>query len=179
MTATHPALLPSLLTLAVPMLMLLRRFQRLAGPQTLDTRGRRRLVLRAALLLLATGLIVPTRYSPAAQPAVALGTLVGAGLALWSARHTHFDRGADGHTTRYVPNVWIGGGVFLLFVLRLLWRLQPLLTGQGQTAGTQGFDPSAFVSSSPLTAGLFLVFAAYQSVYPALVLRAADAPHPV
>ncbi|WP_019587154.1 hypothetical protein [Deinococcus apachensis] len=179
MTAAHPTLLPSLLTLGVLVLMLLRRFQRLAGPQSLDAPGRRRLVVRPALLLLITVLVLLAPHTLAGYGAAALGALVGAGLALWSARHTRFDWGADGHATRYVPNVWIGGGVFLLFVLRLLWRLGPFLTGQVQTTGTQGFDPSAFVSSSPLTVGLFLVFAAYQVVYAVLIVRAAKPSHPV
>lgn len=179
MTATHPALLPSLLTLGVLLLMLLRRFQRLAGPQPLDEWGRRRLVVRPVVLLLITGLVLLAPHSLMGYGSGVLGALVGVGLALWSARHTRFDRGADGHATRYVPNVWIGGGVFLLFVLRLLWRLWPFLTGQVQATGTQGFDPSAFVSSSPLTVGLFLVFVAYQVVYAVLVLRAANTSRPV
>ncbi|BDP42669.1 hypothetical protein DAETH_26380 [Deinococcus aetherius] len=176
MTAAHPTLLPSLLTLAVLALMLLRRFQRLAGPQALDERGRRRLTRRPVLLLILAGLVLLAPHGLAGYGAALLGAVVGAGLARWSARHTRFEYGADGHATRYVPNVWIGGGVFLLFVLRLLWRLWPFIAGQAlmqADAGAQGFDSSAFVSNSPLTTGLFVVFVAYQVVYAGLVLRAA------
>ncbi|GAA5534456.1 hypothetical protein [Deinococcus aluminii] len=175
MTAAHPALLPSLLGLALLGLVLLRRFQRLATPQPLDERGRRRLARRPVLLLLLAGLLLLAPHSLTGYGAALLGALVGAGLAFWSAHHTRFDFGADGQATRYVPNIWIGGGVFLLFVLRLLWRLWPLLSGQMQP-GTAGFDPASFAGSSPLTTALFLVFVAYQTAYAWLVLHAARAP---
>lgn len=96
-------------------------------------------------------------------------------MAYWSAHHTRYDFGPDGKATRYQPNVWIGAGVFGLFVLRLLWKLWSLLSGQADWAaqGSQGFDPSALAGSSPLTTALFALFAAYQIAYALLVLRAA------
>ncbi|WP_272976888.1 hypothetical protein [Deinococcus geothermalis] len=173
MTATPPALLPPLLGLALTGLVLLRRFQRLATPQPLDEQGRHRLVRRSVFLLMLAGLVLLVPHSLADYGAALLGILGGTALAFWSAQHTHFDSGTDGQATRFVPNVWIGGGVFLLFVLRLLWRLWPFLTGLVPPAGTAGFDPAAFAGKSPLTLALFLVFVTYQVVYAWLVLRVA------
>ncbi|EYB69520.1 hypothetical protein DEIPH_ctg004orf0023 [Deinococcus phoenicis] len=174
MTAAHPALVPSLLGLTFMGLTLLRRFQRFATPQALDGRGRLRLSRRPVILLVLAGLVLLAPHTLAGYGAALLGAVSGAGLALWSAHHTRFEYGADGSATRYVPNAWIGGGVFLLFVLRLLWRLWPFLTGQVQ--GAPGFDPAGFAGGSPLTTGLFLVFVAYQTAYSWLVLRAARKP---
>lgn len=175
MIAVHPALLPSLLGLALAGLLMLRRFQRLATPQPLDERGRRRLVRRPIILLVLAGVVLLVPHSLAAYGAALLGALFGTGLAFWSAHHTRFEY-ADGQATRYIPNVWIGGGVFLLFVLRLLWRLWPLVTGQVSAAGAQGLDPAAFAGGNPLTVALFVVFVAYQMAYAVLMLQAARTP---
>ncbi|SMB88783.1 hypothetical protein [Deinococcus hopiensis] len=173
MTAAHPALASSLVALACMALMMLRRFQRFATPQPLDARGQRRLARRPLILLVIGALVLLSAHSLAGSGAALLGALVGAGLASWSARHTRFEYGPDGHATRYLPNVWIGGGVFALFVARLLWRPWPLpIGGMPATTGGEQFDPSTFVGRSPFTTGLFLVFVAYQIVYALLVLRA-------
>lgn len=168
--AIHPGLLSSLGVAALIGFMLWRRFQRLAGPQLLSARGRRRLIIRSAILgVLAVALLL-LAHGPLGYIADGLGLAAGTLLAGWSLRHTRFERGPDGQATRYVPNAWIGGAIFALFALRLLWRLWPALDGQMQGASS-GFPTS--LSSSPWTGALFMLFAGYQIVYQLLVLRQA------
>lgn len=161
---------------------LLRRYQRLTAPQPLTGRSRRRLIIRPLILGALALLILVAPHAPAAYLLALLGAAVGTGLAYWSAQHTRYEYGPDGKAVRYVPNVWIGGGVFALFALRLVWKLGPVLTSHVQAGAAAavdgagfpaaGFDPAQFAGSSPLTLGFFLVFAAYQIVYSLLIVRA-------
>ncbi|AWN24381.1 hypothetical protein DKM44_00430 [Deinococcus irradiatisoli] len=153
--------------------MLLRRFQRLAGAQRLDAGRRRSLVIRSGLLALL--LIVVAPHSAVGGAAGLGGLLIGAGLALWSLRHTRFERDAAGQVVRYLPNVWIGGAVFALFVLRLLWRLLPLLNS---VSAQSPADVRSLMSGNPLTFALLAVFAAYQIAYAVGVLRLATPATP-
>ncbi|WP_237724837.1 hypothetical protein [Deinococcus alpinitundrae] len=159
--------------------MLIRRLRLSVGAQSLDARGRRRLTTRSVILgaVLLLTLIAP--HTLTSYGAGAVGALIGAGLAYWSLHHTRFERGATATAVRYLPNVWIGSAVFALFVVRLLWRMVPMVLG-GQLDNTSGnsFDPgqfnaSTFTSGSPLTFALFTVFVAYQIMYSFGVLRRA------
>ena len=168
---TAPHLLTTLVVAALVAWALFRRFRRLTGPQPLDARGRRRLVVQAAILVLlgVASLLVPHGQSTLwGYAADAAGLLLGAGLARWSLTHTTFERDPLGEAVRYVPNVWIGGVVFGLFVVRLLTRLLPVLSGG---ASATPADPGGLTSGSPLTLGLLMLFVGYQAVYAVLVLR--------
>lgn len=175
----HPSLWPLLGGGLLIAWMLVRRFRFTVGAQLLDTRGRRRLNIRAVILgvLLLLTLVAP--HTLMSYGAGAAGLLIGAGLAWWSLHHTRFERSATGGAVRYVPNVWIGGAVFVLFVVRLLWRVVPVvLGGQFYNPSGNSFDPSqfnasTFTSGSPLTFALFTVFVAYQIAYSFGVLRRA------
>lgn len=172
MTTLTATPLTAVLPLGFMGFMLLRRYQRLTGPQPLDARGRRRLVVRPVILGVLALLVLALPHPLVGYLAALAGAGLGAGLALWSVRHTRFEAGPDGQLIRYVPNFWIGAGVFGLFVLRLVWRLWPLLGGEGWAAGSAP-DVGGLTGASPLTLGLFLLFAAYQMAYALLVLRAA------
>lgn len=180
MNTAAPAGLGLLIPAGLVAFMLLRRFQRFTTAQPLDARGRRRLMIRPIILAALALLVLFAPHSALGYVAALLGAVVGAGLAYWSAHNTRYEYGPDGQATRYVPNVWIGGGVFVLFLLRLISKLWPLLTGHSQmtTAASGGFDPAQFAGASPLTTALFWVFVAYQIAYALLVLRAAR-PHQV
>ncbi|TSA87876.1 hypothetical protein FNU79_01100 [Deinococcus detaillensis] len=175
--AVHPSVWPLLGGGLLVVWMLIRRFRFTVGPQLLDARGRRRLLIRSLILgaLLLATLIAP--HTLASYGAGAAGLLIGAGLASWSLHHTRFERDAAGEAVRYVPNVWIGAAVFGLFVVRLLWRVVPIaLSGQFYNSAGNSFDPgqfnaSSFTSGSPLTYALFAVFVAYQMAYAFGVLR--------
>lgn len=157
--------------------MLIRRFQFTVGTQLLDARGRLRLAARSLILgvLLIATLLAP--HTLTSYGAGFAGLLIGAGLAYWSLHYTRFERDAAGEAVRYVPNVWIGSAVFGLFVVRLLWRVVPIvLSGQFYNSAGNSFDPSqlsasSFTSGSPLIYALFAVFAACQIAYALGVLR--------
>ncbi|GAA4006326.1 hypothetical protein GCM10022631_17150 [Deinococcus rubellus] len=173
MTASpiHPSLWPILGGGLLTIWILVRRFRYTVGAQPLDVRGRRRLNTRSIILgvLLLLTLVAP--HTLTSYGAGAAGLLIGAGLAWWSLHHTRFNRDAAGAAVGYVPNVWIGSAVFVLFVARLLWRVVPVvLGGQFYNPSGNAFDPSqfnasTFTSGSPLTFALFAVFVAYQIVY--------------
>lgn len=178
MAAVHPSVWPILGGGLLMVWVLIRRFRYTVGPQPLDAGGRRRLLIRSLLilgiLLIATSLV---SHTPLSYGAGMAGLLIGAGLAYWSLHHTRFEQGEAGEAVRYLPNVWIGSAVFGLFVLRLLWRVVPIVLGHQfyNSAGTS-FDPSqfnasSFTSGSPLTYALFAVFIAYQIAYALGVLR--------
>ncbi|WP_420594991.1 hypothetical protein [Deinococcus sp.] len=178
MTApVHPSIWPLLGGGLLIVWMLFRRFRGTVGAQRLDARGRRRLSIRSVILaaLLLLTLIAP--HTLASYSAGIAGLLIGAGLAYWSLHHTRFEYDAAGEAVRYVPNIWIGGGVFVLFIVRLLWRVLPIiLGGQFYNPAGNSFDPSqfnasTFTSGSPLTYALFAVFVAYQIAYSFGVLR--------
>lgn len=166
----HPSLLTLLGVAVLIGFVLWRRFQRLAGPQRLDARGRRRLVTNSLILGGIALLLLLTAHGLPGYGADGLGLAAGALLAGWSLRHTRFERDPDGHVTRYLPNAWIGGAVFGLFALRLLWRLLPVLDGQANHAPA---SLQASFGGSAWTGALFMLFAGYQIVYQLLVLRQA------
>lgn len=172
MTTLTATPLTTVLPLGFMGFMLLRRYRRFTGPQLLDTRGRRRLLVRPVILGVLALLVLALPHPLVGYLAALAGAVLGTGLAFWSVRHTRFEAGPDGQLTQYIPNFWIGAGVFGLFVLRLVWRLWPLLGGTGWAAGA---TPAAggLTGASPLTLGLFLLFAAYQVAYALLLLRAA------
>ena len=174
MTApVHPSIWPLLGGGLLIVWMLFRRFRGTVGAQLLDARSRRRLNIRSVILGLLLLLTLFAPHTLASYGAGLVGLLIGAGLAYWSLHHTRFERNAAGEVVRYVPNAWIGGAVFVLFIVRLLWRVLPIvLGGQTASAGANGqFDYSTFTSGSPLTFALFAVFVAYQIAYSFGVVR--------
>jgi len=175
----HPGIWPVLGGGLLIAWMLIRRLRFTVGAQPLDARGRRRLKTRSVILGVVLLLTLLTPHTLMSYGAGVVGALIGAGLAYWSLHHTRFERDAAGAAVRYVPNVWIGSAVFVLFVARLLWRVVPIvLGGQLSNTGANSFDSgqfgaSTFTSGSPLTFALFAVFIAYQIVYSFGVLRRA------
>src|SRR5262249_46143532 len=117
----------------------------------------------AALLLLVQPL------TPAAASAAAAAVAVGFGLAMIGFRHTTVEI-VDG-AAYYVPNKWIGLVLTALFFGRLVARIVTMPERRAE------FDPAASpfaaMQRSPLTFGLFFLFAAYYIAYYACVLRAA------
>ena len=91
---------------------------------------------------------------------------LGGGLALgaWALRLTRFERTPEGFF--YTPNAYIGVGLSLLLVGRILYRMEQLYVGGG---GAPGSDPS--FARSPLTLVVFGLVAGYYTAYAAGLLR--------
>lgn len=170
------AALPTLMPLGFLAYMLVRRFQRLATPQPLQGKAQRRLLVRPLVLTVVVLGVLAAPHTLGSYASAVLGALLGLGVALYSVRHTRFDYDAYGVAVRYIPNAWIGGGLFALFMGRLLVKLWPMLTGgfPQHLSAQPHLDPTTFIGHSPLTTGLFTLFAAYQVVYSLLVLRRAQ-----
>jgi hypothetical protein len=103
-----------------------------------------------------------------------IGLALGAGVAWVGLRLTAFDRQPDG--LYYTPNKYIGIGVFVLFALRLIYKLVVGLSAVDTLAGTTprgaGLYALSQLSSDPLTTAVyFLLIGYYAFYYTMLILR--------
>lgn len=146
-----------------------RRLRRTFGRQPLRPR---RMMVRIGLFALLAAVLSPTALRSNAFAAAALaGICAGIVLALWGASRTRFERG--GTQLFYVPHTYTGIAVSLLFIGRVAFRL---LNAYGVTQGARAAPAAGAGSgftgyvSSPLTLGLFFVFAGYYVCYLGLLL---------
>jgi hypothetical protein len=161
----------SLLLAILVVFLVYRRFRRSFGQQPLRPV---RMRVRAVLLLVIGGLLLPTALRSGAFMAALLGGLgVGIALAVWGAARTRFLR--TGNQLYYVPHTYTGIAVSLLFLGRLVYRLIQVY-GNAHASGGAGLDPSgqafgaAGMLRSPLTLGLFYILAGYYVCYYSIVL---------
>lgn len=149
-----------------------RRYQRTTSRQQVKPR---RMALRIGLfvvvaILIVVGLAAGPAGSPLVYTGMLVGILVGAGLAIYGMTLTDFE--FDGDQLFYKPNRILGLVVFLVFILRLVFRLDvllPLLQG-GQLAGSAGADGNLTqLTTSPLTEATLFLYFSYFAVYYALV----------
>ena len=93
------------------------------------------------------------------------GVAAGAALAIYGLKLTRFERTEQGFF--YTPNAYLGVGLTLLFVSRVVWRMAQLYGGVdgAHAAGAQG------MTLSPLTMLLFGLIAGYYTTYAAGILR--------
>lgn len=117
-----------------------RRIRRNIGRQKL--RPRRIIVSMVILSVLSAFILSTALIQPVLGLAFGAGVLAGAALALLGLRHTKFETTTEGHF--YTPNTYIGLGLSVLFLGRMMYRFYVL---QGLTAGATA--PAAF--QSPLT----------------------------
>jgi hypothetical protein len=148
-----------------------RRFRRNFGQQLLRPK---RMRLRSILLIVAGCSLAPLALrSVGFLSAVLIGLALGIALALWGAARTRFVR-ASGQLY-YVPHLYTGIAVSLLFLGRLVYRLLQMYGGaQAVHAMTGGDAGRSFASAgmvrSPLTLGLFFVLVGYYVCYYSVVL---------
>ena len=162
----------SLLFAILVVFLVYRRFRRNFGQQPLRPV---RMRVRAVLLLVVGGLLLPTALHSSAFMAALLGGLcVGIALAVWGAARTRFLR-AD-NQLYYVPHTYTGIAVSLLFLGRLVYRLIQAYGAGTHASGSAGLDPArqafgtAGMLRSPLTLGLFYVLVGYYVCYYSIVL---------
>lgn len=168
-------LVPQLIvpTLLVPLIgyRLYRRFRSNIGRQTLQpTRMVVRMCILAAVVVLFG--VIALRSVPALE-AVGGGLLAGVLLGVIGVRLTRFEADANGRY--YTPNSYIGAGVTLLLVGRLVYRMT-LMYSAPQFAPPPGADPFATLVQSPLTLAMAMLTVGYYLSYTAGVLYKSKSP---
>jgi hypothetical protein len=158
--AILPTLTPYLATAGIGWLYY-RRIRRSFGRQPWQPK---RTIARLVLVtLVAASLICAAVFLPHVGVGIGIGAVVGGALGVFALTHTHAQV-TDGQRF-YTPNPWIGGGLSLLLLGRLVWRWsQGALTGNGSAQFAQ--------QASPLTLGIAATLIAYSLVYTSgLLLR--------
>jgi len=160
--------LPTLIAIPLVGWVLYRRLRRTFGRQPVTPK---RMALRMVLLFAVCILLLLRPPATAAILGVAAaGLVLGVALAVVGLIHTKVESTADGRF--YIPNKWTGLAVTALFLGRLVGRL---LTVSERAAQTPGTSPLAGVERTPLTLGLFFLFAGYYVTYYSGVLKKAGA----
>lgn len=118
-------------------------------------------VLFPLLVLMFTLLAIS---NPLAEAGLWGGLAVGVALGTWALKLTRYERTAEGFF--YTPNAYIGVGLSLLLVGRILYRMEQIYVGTG---GAPGSDAS--FARSPLTLVVFGLVAGYYTAYAAGLLR--------
>jgi hypothetical protein len=116
-------------------------------------------------LLLAIFALAAMR-SPSAEGALTAGAAVGIGLGVWGLRITRFEHAAEGYF--YTPNAYLGIGLSLLLVGRVVYRFAELYAaGGGLAPGASAQD----FARSPLTLAILGLVFGYYAAYSAGLLR--------
>ncbi|QBB69287.1 DUF1453 domain-containing protein [Pseudolysobacter antarcticus] len=157
---TPQALLP-LAFIPLALFAVYRRYKRHVGRQPMQPV---RLGLRASLML-----VLGIALSISAWPhfdvleSGAAGLAFGIALAIAGIRLTQFESTADG--IFYTPNVYIGLGITVLLLGRLLYRFVVLFPGMQAAAQANDADAFSAIHKSPLTFGIFALIIGYYVVY--------------
>ncbi|MET1024442.1 MAG: hypothetical protein ABWX87_09055 [Pseudoxanthomonas sp.] len=115
-----------------------------------------RAVIRLSVLALAfSALVLASCFLPHVAPGVAVGAVLGAGLGVFSLRHTQSEW-TDG-SGWYTPNPWIGGALSAVLLGRLAWRWSQGAFSMGASANGQ--------NASPLTLGIAAALVVYSLVH--------------
>jgi hypothetical protein len=157
-------------TAAVVALMLFaayRRIRRAIGRQRLQPL---RMKVRLGVLTLASvAFVVVPRGDLLILAAAAAGAVLGIALAVYALRHTQFEITADG--TFYTGHPYIGLGIALLFIGRLIYRFIQMSTAPGMMGAARGASPFSGMVGNPVTTGVFFVVAGYYIAYYTGLLR--------
>lgn len=145
-----------------------RRVRRNIGWQLLRTK---RIKVRIIIFLVIGGLfLAESAAHPVSLASDLCGIAVGAALAFYSSKITRFKQ-RDEHWY-YMPNVWIGTAVSLLFIGRLLFRMFSLYSsGALQGTSSDSAQSMSQMTGSSWTAGLLLIMFAYYAIYYFILLR--------
>ena len=158
------------ITAAVVALMLFfayRRVRSAIGRQRLQPA---RMKVRVGILVIVGAIfIVVPRGDLVILTAAVIGAIIGVGLAVYALRHTQVDVTADG--VFYTGHPYIGLGIALLFIGRLIYRFVHMATTPGMVPDARGASPFAGMVGNPVTTGVFFVVAGYYIAYYTGLLR--------
>lgn len=169
---TH-AIVVTAAAVALMLFVAYRRVRRAIGRQRLQpTRMKVRV---GVLFLVSAAFIVVPRGDLLILAAAAVGAVLGIALAVYALRHTQVETTADG--TFYTGHPYIGLGIALLFVGRLIYRFVQMSTASAMMApGARGASPFAGMVGNPVTTGVFFIVAGYYIAYYTGLLRRGDGP---
>ena len=158
-------------TAAVVALMLFaayRRVRRAIGRQRLQPT---RMKVRVGILcLVSAAFILVPRGDLLILATAAVGAVLGVALAVYALKHTQVEATAEG--TFYTGHPYIGLGIALLFVGRLIYRFVLMSSAGGMMApSARGASPFAGMVGNPVTTGVFFVVAGYYIAYYTGLLR--------
>jgi hypothetical protein len=156
---------PSLLVVAlVPLIgwRIYRRIRRNIGRQ--KSRAWRHWSAAVFFPLLVALLALAAMTRPLAEAALAAGAIGGAALGVWGIRLTRFERTEEG--VFYTPNSYLGVGLSLLLVARVLYRLLEIYMAPGG-----GAAPPSDIARNPLTLAIVGLVAGYYAAYAMGLLR--------
>ena len=157
-----PHLQTIFITVAIMVFVVWRRARRLIGRQLIRRKQMiARIVIYAVLICL---LAISGLRDLRLLEGLLGGLLAGGALGLLGLRLSRFERGADGGDY-YVPNPWLGAALAVLLIGRLVWRMLPLLSGDGVAAAGYGGPGGPALGSSPLTLLLFGLLVGYYLTY--------------
>lgn len=144
-----------------------RRIRRAIGRQELQPL---RMKIRMALLAAASiAFVVVPHGDVLILAAAAAGAAIGMGLAVYALKHTRVEFTESG--TFYTGHPYIGLGIALLFVGRLVYRFVLISTAAPAMEAPRGVSPFAGMIGNPVTTGVFFVVAGYYLAYYTGLLR--------
>jgi hypothetical protein len=161
----------SVLTAALVLFIMYRRFRRSFGRQELRPRS---MIVRMTILSIVGILLLPAALrSSAGALAIGTGLALGVGLGVWGAQHTRFEWHEG--KLHYVPHTYAGMVVSALFLGRLVYRFLVLRQGGyspgvADSAGATSGAALGGLYQNPLTLSVFFVLIGYYVYYYSYVL---------
>lgn len=146
-----------------------RRIRRAIGRQALQpVRMKIRMGILAALSI---AFVVVPHGQVLILAGAAAGAAIGIGLAVYALKHTQVEFTESG--VFYTGHPYIGLGIALLFVGRLVYRFVLMSTTAPAMDSPRGVSPFAGAIGNPVTTAVFFVVAGYYLTYYAGLLRRA------
>jgi cytochrome b561 len=166
-----PKLVTPIVIAALVIFAIYRRLRRSFGRQTVNVA---RIWFRIGILIFVGVLIAAgaVHNDPATLGALLGGLVCGAGLAYLGVRHTQFEVTPQGRF--YTPHTYIGIFVTVVFLGRLLYRLQSLYPNLQAASPGQGWADA--YQRSPLTLAIFGMLISYYVLFYLGVLQKTRVP---
>lgn len=160
-------LFSTIVIIALILLGIYRRVRRNIGWQRLK---RGNLVIRTVIFLVIGLLFLTAGVShPISIVSDIIGIILGALLGVYGVNLTRFEQ-REGRLY-YCPNIWVGTGVTLLFLGRLIYRFYTLYSSGALNGGQQNPNQFQSMTGNSWAAGLLLIMFAYYIIYYVVLLK--------